>query len=295
MCDLSLATIHARLEVFARGESFGEYALRVFKLSKYEIEHSITDLIWIGSCNSHTMHRFVLSLRRTVDFKEIKDMDFAIRCFTLLVNCRDLKKFDEIWELLCIVFLSKVKTNEFQEAFEKLSYYIERRPKLCSNSEKLISNSRLDGLPSSQNEKTDEDENETDDIYTEKDKKGQTIAENSPFTSHCEQIKQKLILRLESANEVENNIFNENYIRFLSKNFIPYAFIWSGFDYRVLNMGENASISRLTNGTIEKFFGTRKRLIQSLEFPAAYVNKTYTEWSKIELNHTKQEKDDIIN
>ncbi|CAF0973126.1 unnamed protein product [Brachionus calyciflorus] len=63
ICDMSWPTIYASLEVFNRDEDIIEYAYRVFRLSKLEINPNDTELTWIGSCNSHTMHRFVKQIK----------------------------------------------------------------------------------------------------------------------------------------------------------------------------------------------------------------------------------------
>ena len=49
---------------------------------------------------------------------------------------------------------------------------------------------------------------------------------------------------------------------------MPYIFIWSGYVYRGLDF------TRLTQGTIEKYIGTRKKLIKEPLVPARYVNAT---------------------
>ncbi|CAF1049503.1 unnamed protein product [Brachionus calyciflorus] len=256
MCDLSYATINACLEVICNGKNIGEYSRRVFKLSRNEIDPVKNTFLWIGSCNSHTMHRFVRLLRRSVKFLSSEHLDFAIRCFALL-------------------------SGQFLEAWDILNFYLEKRLRLSEKSEKIIFNSKITGNNNNESSHDDDEETFDESIYSEKIEisqisKKQTIKAMSPFTSHFESFINVLVNSLIDSNEQINEIYNGEFIGFLSKNFLPYAFIWSGFVYRVVNTRNNKEISRLINGTIEKFFGTRKNFIKSPELPASYVNKTVT-------------------
>ena len=70
----------------------------------------------------------------------------------------------------------------------------------------------------------------------------------------------------------ENDLKNEDLIKFLQDAFLPYCFIWSGFVFRCSNVDE--SVSRMTNGTIENFFKNRKKVINRPIQPADYITKT---------------------
>lgn len=60
----SWTTYHAINMVFNNGEDIISYANRVYKFSTKEIEPDDTHLSWIGSCASHTMHRFSFALSK---------------------------------------------------------------------------------------------------------------------------------------------------------------------------------------------------------------------------------------
>ncbi|CAF1096206.1 unnamed protein product [Brachionus calyciflorus] len=210
MSDFSWATIHAALEVFNNNENISEYSMRVYNLSRLKTHPVSTNLTWLGSCNSHTMHRFVKLLK----YKE--ERKFAILCFSLLVNCVDLETFDAIFN-----------------SIEKLS----------PSAEKTINFSLMSDLKSNfeQDDQEDIEESSKETIF-----KKNSIKESSPFTEHFNKIKESVLNTVEEIDEDEN----------------------SGFVFRELN------ISRLTNGTIEKFFSTRKKLIKTSVQPGIYVTLT---------------------
>jgi hypothetical protein len=92
-----------------------------------------------------------------------------------------------------------------------------------------------------------------------------TIKEQSPFTA--------LFEKLQADFQVKpgislNSIFNPTYLNFLQFYFMPYVFIWSGYVYREMD------VTRLTQGTVEKNFGTRKNLINCAMLPVRYINAT---------------------
>lgn len=102
--DYSWASIHAVLRAFCL-EDVGDYAKRVFKLSKGEIEIDCGKS-WLASCVAHTMKRFCRQLKSIkIDSSEI----FHSFCyfFSLIVNCVDLEQIKTVFELICIVCLKK--------------------------------------------------------------------------------------------------------------------------------------------------------------------------------------------
>jgi hypothetical protein len=101
--DLSWATIHAALEVL-NGETIEEYANRIYEYSK--INTSEFNKTFLASCCSHTMHRFVRSLKRQVKFLEKEHRTFAVLCFTLLLNSLDFESSQLIFKQMCVVFLN---------------------------------------------------------------------------------------------------------------------------------------------------------------------------------------------
>lgn len=86
-----------------------------------------------------------------------------------------------------------------------------------------------------------------------------TIKSSSPFT------KEFLTIELETkpstqSNLPDNFLFNIDFIKFLQNNFMPYIFLWAGYVFRGLKTkGKNGeTITHLTQGSIEKHFGTTK-------------------------------------
>ncbi len=96
-------------------------------------------------------------------------------------------------------------------------------------------------------------------------RKASTTKAASPFT--------EVFLEIEFASKIGvcntlNLLYNPDYIQFLQYHFMPYIFIWSGFVYRQMD-GEN--ITRLSQGVIEKHFGTKRREIPKPIVPARYI------------------------
>ncbi|CAF1060058.1 unnamed protein product, partial [Brachionus calyciflorus] len=290
MCDMSWPTIHAVLEIFNRDESVEEYSMRVFKISKHQIDPNDSDLTLIGSCNSHTMHRVTRMLKRKLIFNDRDQRRFGILCFSLLVNCLDLASFDIIFKAMCVVFLSSSLNSRIEEAIKFLDELIQERPILSEKTENIIkAYTYLQSSIKYQNQNNGDDsesnvddedgdfeessEQISDEIFCENksDKKRATIKDSSPFTHHFNKIKIETINNLDQSN-LPNVFYNKNFIDLLSENFLPYAFIWSGFVFR--NLVTEETITRLTNGTIEKYFATRKKLVKNCKEPAFYVNRT---------------------
>ena len=145
----------------------------------------------IGSCSSHTMHRFVGKLKKHCAFANNNCKSLAIFSFTLLHNCVDLNAFDSVLKLILIVFLSKRNTIEYKKAHETLLKLISERPKLDKKIEELID----DELKANQRAQSNENKSETntkDDSITKKKEAKQAeeknakkiIKERSPYTKH---------------------------------------------------------------------------------------------------------------
>jgi hypothetical protein len=95
-------------------------------------------------------------------------------------------------------------------------------------------------------------------------RKAATIKAASPFT---------VFLEIEFASKIGvsntlNLLYNTDYIQFLQYHFMPYIFIWSGFVYRQM---DGANITRLSQGVIEKHFGTKRREIPKPIVPNRYI------------------------
>ncbi|CAF0770138.1 unnamed protein product [Brachionus calyciflorus] len=164
---------------------------------------------------------------------------------------------------MCIVFLTENVTKQVKESYEFLNYLISTREQLSPAAEQSIYLSTMGELKTNLCQIESECDQDDRTIF-----KKSTIKEASPFTAHFINIKQEAINYSKIKNGDINHIRNDSYIDFLEKNFLPYAFVWSGFVFRNLN------ISRLTNGTIEKFFATRKNLVKSSVQPGVYINLT---------------------
>jgi hypothetical protein len=73
-----------------------------------------------------------------------------------------------------------------------------------------------------------------------------------------------------------NLLLNLNFIEFLQNNFMPYIFIWGGFVFRELDSKDKYGnqLTHVTQGSIEKHFGTIKRDHgHKAMYPAQYANE----------------------
>ena len=95
--------MHAALWSF-NGEQIIAYSERVLKLSKLEIDIDDPTRLWLGSCASHTMHRFCLGLKKNVKFVDKEHRHFASHCFSLLLNCQVLETAVKLFNFICITF-----------------------------------------------------------------------------------------------------------------------------------------------------------------------------------------------
>ena len=106
-----------------------------------------------------------------------------------------------------------------------------------------------------------------------------SIKASSPFTTNFEKITsdtKKQINSNQSGDQTPKNIYySPAVLEILMDRFMPYCFLWSGFVLRDLSTEE--PITRITNGAIEKHFGTLKgRGSYHLDLaPAQYVTSTY--------------------
>lgn len=279
MCDLSWSTIHGVLESL-NGETVQAYSKRIFEMSKTKDFDQKNSLTIIGSCAAHTMKRFVRSLKKNVKFETKEIRVFSIFCFSLLLNCLDLSAFDSILRLMFLVFLNPISTQNCIAARKKLQELIEIRPKLDENVEKIINDEKnLSAFVNQQNiqDKEKEQLSEKDkmsDIEDFIDKKD-TIKNSSPFTKHFSdlRIQNQLQIFAESKVEADDNVlFNECFINFLMDRFLPYSFIWSSFIFK--NISPDDSITRRTNGAVERFFRERKECLNANLKPVNYINQT---------------------
>jgi hypothetical protein len=123
---------------------------------------------------------------------------------------------------------------------------------------------------STNNEEEETDESKENSFFD----KNKSIKSNSPFSSHFNEIHEKInksICTNLDESTTANELMNSNFIDFLFDNYLPYAFIWSGFVYRCLN---SISVTRLTNGTMERHIRTKKSVVPKACLPALYINNT---------------------
>jgi hypothetical protein len=137
ICDLSWATIHAALEVFNL-ETINQYSKRIYNMIKDNKCSMNSHQIYIASCASHTMHRFVRLLKKKNIFNDKIAKKFAIYSFSLLLNCIDLEAFDKILLLIFIIHLTPSKNTEVEEAIDAIETLIENRPQLDDDIENII-------------------------------------------------------------------------------------------------------------------------------------------------------------
>ena len=120
----------------------------------------------------------------------------------------------------------------------------------------------------------DDEPKDNDDEPKKKSKmiRHSTIKNDSPFNQH-------FITISESITNHDNNlpinpISNVEYIQFLLDQFMPYCAIWASFCFRG-KANKYGTLSRLTNGVIEAFWGHRKDSLNPDQAPAIYANNTY--------------------
>ena len=149
-----------------------------------------------------------------------------------------------------------------------------------------------------------EDNNQTnEDMKIDKEKKKQkkkvlnTLKSKSPFMKHFIKIKDDVKVSLDDLMEAdddeeeeENDFYCPEVIQHLENKYLPYCFLWASFTLKNLSL----QITRFTNGTIEKKFGTRKS--RSKNFmklnPAQYAidSEEYSCGLAVQfLNHNKIE------
>jgi hypothetical protein len=117
-----------------------------------------------------------------------------------------------------------------------------------------------------------EDE-ETDEWFTDKERDSSKA--NSPFTKEFTDTENEVFIQSESSKP-DNLLFNLDFITFLQSNFMPYIFIWGGYVFRDLDAVDKYGyqITHLTQGSLEKHFGTiKKDHGHTAMYPAQYANE----------------------
>ena len=258
--DYSWALMHSVVQAFNL-ESIEEYATRVFKLSKGETTVESREKSWLASCAAHTMHRFSRSVGKIMTNRE--DKMFACYCFSLLLNCTTLSQISEYFKILCIIFLSKTKNKQFLDASKKLQELILLRPEDNQKTEQIVA--FTENMESQEMQQIQSDRKALDKV------KKDTIKDNSPFTSCFREIHDEVKKSIDDSAQFEiNSQASPEFIQFLLDKYLPYCFSWAGFVFKGLG-----NTTRITNGSIEKFFSTKKSVIDKAMQPHRYVTNTF--------------------
>jgi len=103
-----------------------DYANRFYLLSKGEI--SLThEKFWLCSCTSHTMNRFIKSIKNNIatDNEDKRFFGFAM---SLMLNCQNLESIKAYFKKICYICLSKTQNEMCIWSKNELESAIERRP-----------------------------------------------------------------------------------------------------------------------------------------------------------------------
>jgi len=185
---------------------------------------------------------------------------------------------NDIFRIIIDVFTSKKTSNQYLKAIESLQNMISQRPKIRAEVEEVLRNTQF------LKEYNDEDNDEEKEIEESYDQTAEqnidtfldpfefekihkfTIRDESPFTSHFNNIYDTHQF-VNETNENDNPYYFEQFVvDILLNRFLPYCFIWSSLTLR----DPHYIMDRWTNGTVEKFIGTRKKSGTKLE-PAEYI------------------------
>ena len=163
--DLSWATIHAVLEVMNL-ETVEDYAHRVFDYATGKGRNLKKS--FLSSCSGHTMHRFTRALKKKrVVFFDLECKTFSVCCFSLLLNSVDLKSSKDIFELMCIVFLSEWEEEDVMRTRQALQALIELRPNDTTEIKKCIKQFYSQPLIQETDEKKIDEEEDQDQDHDE--------------------------------------------------------------------------------------------------------------------------------
>jgi hypothetical protein len=264
--DYCWASIHAILEILNQ-EKVIDYANRVYALSKGEIPLT-HDKSWLCSCTSHTMNRFIRSIKKNIA-NDNDDKRFFGFAMSLMLNCQNLDSIKNCFRKICYICLSETQNDLCISSKHELESAIENRPvsktidSLIDESFKLAPNSEDDGSNSKSSNTNAKQSNTSKRIETESDQnfnneKKRQIKESSPFTKEFLKIEEEVRFELEQIGNHHDSNFNTNklyypaFIKQLQEKFMPYCFIWASFTFKGLNL------DHATNGIIEKEWGTEK-------------------------------------
>jgi hypothetical protein len=196
----------------------------------------------------------------------------------------------DIFKIIIQIFTSENMSNEYLRAIDAFQNLLLARPKLREDVVEIL-NKTKDNTYETTKEDTSENENENenedeqadndtklnddflDPFQFETKKTNFVIRDESPFTAHFQSIYDAVELDVidqeNTALEKNQYYFPQFVVDILLKRFLPYAFIWSSLTLR----DPTYIMDRWTNGTVERFIGTRKNAGKNAE-PAEYIIKS---------------------
>ena len=169
-------------------ELMNEYSKRVFEFSKTpEIKNNHPSKLWIASCTGHTMHRFTKALNKKIKFEEKEHREFAVNCFSLLLNCILLEVSSALFSSICFCFNSTKDDVQCTNARQLLQEMISERPISREETTKILFKTRTLGHENTS--ETEEDDpvvssNIDRILNSEAKKQKETIKAASPFARH---------------------------------------------------------------------------------------------------------------
>ncbi len=227
------------------------------------------------------MARFSKSLKsKILSSSQSHQKELMCCSFSILMNSIDLDSLSKRFNLIINVFLTQNQTILFQQSYEELINTIRDRPLIQDFVRRVISKPNKSIESDQENSSSSESENEIEEEQIDESIKiKSSIKSSSPFTKHFNDIFDNILNNINHHNTKQkdktnaNNYYNESFCYHLLENFMPYCFIWSSL---VLN-GTDIYSTRWTNGCIEKFIHSRKRVdgTRLNQPPAEYTNYVY--------------------
>ena len=125
--DYSFAEMHAIIQAL-NIETINDYCDRVYIYCVKNLDFNKSEKSWLISCVSHTMHRFSKGINNlfTKD-KRKSNGKFECFLFSIMLNCNSLNELTRIFENIVIVYKSKTKSKQFQDAYDLLIKLIKNR------------------------------------------------------------------------------------------------------------------------------------------------------------------------
>ena len=264
MIDYSWASIHATLMGF-NNQSIGDYMELVFNYATGSSNIDSSNCSWLASCCSHTLHRFTKALRSQKIFKDSKEsFELACFCFSLLLNTTDLESSILIFYYICSCFGCQWSTKSQHNAKDFLLDAISELP-TEKDEVKTIMRKFFGPLSLALPMPDIDDANEVDEFYFDPTK---SIKSQSKFGRKFREVFDNFKMSCENEeSSAQNSLYFPDFLIFLLDNYLPYIFIWAGYSLKGLG------ITSITNGCIEKQWGTRKGGVNK-SYPHRYASIT---------------------